>query len=397
MEITDPREIIRRENYDVIVVGGGVAGVCAAVAAARQGVSALLLEKGIVLGGLATAGLISWYEPLCDGAGKKMIGGIPEELLRLAIRDGFDDLPVEWADGGKPVTTKARYATHFSPMIFAMALDGYLKENGVTLLLDSMVVFPAMEGGRCAGVVAESAEGKVFYGAKAVVDATGDAAVLERAGVPTQTGDNFLTYSSQGFTYALACDYAKDKNLAKFRKWIWAGSDLEGHGHPEGMKKFIGATAAEITEFVLTGRKMLFDQIRGGGKDDRDVVALPSMPQFRTVRHLVGEYVFTGRELDQKFDDAVGSAGDFRSSGKHYQIPYGCLYHRDFDNLLAAGRVVSATGDGWEVTRVIPVAAMTGQAAGVAAALCASGGKRAGEIDIRLLQRRLRDGGVLFE
>ena len=73
-----------KESYDVIVVGGGVAGVAAAVSASREGSRVLLIEKSFNLGGLATGGLISWYEPLCDGAGKQIIYGIAEELIRLS-------------------------------------------------------------------------------------------------------------------------------------------------------------------------------------------------------------------------------------------------------------------------------------------------------------------------
>ena len=77
-----------REAYDVIVVGGGIAGISAAVAAGRLGSRVLLIEKGILLGGLATVGLISWYEPLCDGEGTQLIGGIGEELIRLSTSVG---------------------------------------------------------------------------------------------------------------------------------------------------------------------------------------------------------------------------------------------------------------------------------------------------------------------
>lgn len=83
---------------EVIVVGGGIAGVAAAVAAARSGADVLLLEKGALLGGLATNGLISWYEPLCDGHGEQLMTGLAEELLRLSIRYGDDTLPRIWKD-----------------------------------------------------------------------------------------------------------------------------------------------------------------------------------------------------------------------------------------------------------------------------------------------------------
>ena len=76
----DAIEPIKRENYDVIVVGGGIAGIAAAVSAAREGMKTFLIEKSFNLGGLATGGLISWYEPLCDGKGNQMIFGIAEEL-----------------------------------------------------------------------------------------------------------------------------------------------------------------------------------------------------------------------------------------------------------------------------------------------------------------------------
>ena len=92
MFFDDKRQVIEKESYDVVVVGGGIAGIAAAVSSARCGAKTLLIEKQINLGGLATVGLISWYEPLCDGKGKQMIYGIGEELIKLSIKYGFDNL-----------------------------------------------------------------------------------------------------------------------------------------------------------------------------------------------------------------------------------------------------------------------------------------------------------------
>ena len=94
-EFTFERTAKRGPRFDVIVVGGGIAWICAAVSAARSGVSVLLIEKSINLGGLATSGLISWYEPLCDGKGKQMIYGMAEELIRLCAKYSFDNLSRE--------------------------------------------------------------------------------------------------------------------------------------------------------------------------------------------------------------------------------------------------------------------------------------------------------------
>ena len=91
------------DSADVIVVGGGIAGVAAAVAAARQGADVMILEKTALFGGLATNGLISWYEPLCDGQGTQLMYGLPEELLRLSVRYGPDTLPAIWKDRSVPV------------------------------------------------------------------------------------------------------------------------------------------------------------------------------------------------------------------------------------------------------------------------------------------------------
>ena len=85
MNFQDKRPIVEKGSYDVVVVGGGIAGVASALAASRQGASTLIIEKTIAFGGLATTGLISWYEPICDRAGTQMMGGLAEELLRTLI------------------------------------------------------------------------------------------------------------------------------------------------------------------------------------------------------------------------------------------------------------------------------------------------------------------------
>ena len=388
----DKRPILERKPYDVIVVGGGIAGIAAAVAAARNSVSVLLLEKSIVLGGLATAGLISWYEPLCDGNGRQMIFGIGEELIRLSVKDAFDDLDPAWkSPSGIP---QKRFATHFSPTIFAMVLDEYLQENGVDLMLDSHAVYPVMEGKNCKGIMVESKSGREFYPAKAVIDATGDAEIMNRAGVPTVDGKNWFSFVAHYASRDTAKRFADDGNMAGFRKWMWTGSDLAGNGQPEDLGRVAGTTAEEITRFVLEGRKAALRKLRQEPREERDLTMLPFMPQFRTIRRIEGKTLFRGVDKE-RFADNIGDCGDFRRKGKHYQIPYSALYHQAFPNLLAAGRIISAEeGDGWEITRVIPVCALTGQAARTAAALCIKQHCSADDLDITLLQDTLRNGGA---
>ena len=153
--VWDNRKIIEKEEADVLVVGGGIAGISAAVSAARKGAKTLLLEKQVNLGGLATCGLISWYEPLCDGNGNQVMGGIAEELIRLSCRDGFDNLPAKWGGDESCSPRNARYSTFFSPTVFSLALDEFVLESGARIRFDTLSVCPVMEGNLCRGVLTE--------------------------------------------------------------------------------------------------------------------------------------------------------------------------------------------------------------------------------------------------
>ncbi len=391
-------ETVTKKAYDIVVVGGGIGGVSAAVAAARSGADVLLIEKSINLGGLATRGLISWYEPLCDGKGHRMIGGIGEELIRLAVSVGLNDLPDEWSDGGEHVPNpQKRYCSHFSPTFFSLALDRWVLQAGVDLVLDSYATYPEMEGHICRGVLTEQASGRAFYPAKVVIDATGDASIACRAGIPCELGDNFLSYWVHDFTYDTACNYVSDDRLAQFRHWNCVGSAANGNGHPDGMRLFHGDSAEEITEFLLKGKALLLERYSGTDPMKREIMTLPEMPQLRTIRHIVGKEMFDGTENGMDCKEPIGVIGDFRRSGRHYAIPFGTLYHPDFPNLLTAGRIIGATGDGWEITRVIPGCAMTGEAAGYTAYLALSHGNRVDGVPYSALRTALEKNRVILD
>ena len=381
-------------EYDVIVCGGGIGGVSAAAAAARNGASVLLIEKGVQLGGLSTSGLISWYEPLCDGLGNRLMGGIAEELLRLAIRFGSDTLDPAWQNGALHADCEKRCATFFSPSMFTMALDSLVIDAGVKVLFDTTVVRPVMEKSFCKGIVVENKSGRGFYSTKVVIDATGDADVLSRAGVPCVNGKNYLTYIGYVLDESSLTKAIESKNLLDARRWTAVGADLWGNGQPDGIPEMDGITAEAVTQFVLAGRRLFFEQVCRRERDQRDVVALPGMAQLRTTRRITGAYELTEADKGMRFYDSVGVAGDFANRGKRYELPLRTLYHPDYPNLLTAGRTISSSGWAWEVTRVIPVSAATGQAAGTLAALCARQDTPVARFDVALLQKQLRSAGV---
>lgn len=382
-------------DYDVIVCGGGVAGVSAAVAARRAGAKeVLLIEKTIVFGGLATIGLISLYEPLCDGEGRKLVYGMPSELLQLCRRYGPDNLPPAWEDDPAGIEGEERYQCHYSPTMFALALDEFLTDAGVHILLDTQVVRPLMKERTCRGVIVENKTGRGFYKAKVLVDATGDAQILTLAGLPVAEGQNYLTCIVHRADREGVSEAAETGDTLALRRWTRYGGGVVGNDHPEGVPLVSGVTAEEITDFVLDGRRMLMDKVRGEERRGRDVLALPQMPQLRKIRRLEGAFTLLPEHVGQSFDDSISTMVDFRQVGQCYELPYRMLYHPRFTNLFAAGRIVSADGWAWDVVRVIPGAVATGEAAGAAAALCAGHGWSAGDLDVSRLQAHLQEQGV---
>lgn len=384
MDLSDKRKIEVKKAYDVIVVGGGIAGVAAAVASARNGVKTLLIEKQINLGGLATVGLINWYEPLCDGNGNQVIFGIAEELIKLSVKYGYENLPAKWGGEGKNIIHYDRYATAYSPSVFSLALDGFVRESGADIRFDTLAVYPVINDGHCDGIVAESVSGKEFYSCKFIIDATGDASVCAAAGLPTVCGENYYVYSCHAYFRKDLAAFKEDNDAAKFRKWICCGGDMYGKNQPEGIKPVIDYNSDTENEFIRWGKSRMLETVKNSDKDSRDIMALPSMPQFRKIRRLEGETVFDASKTE--CENSIGACGDFRKPGPVYNIPFGSLYNRQIDNLLAAGRIISAKGEGWEIVRVIPVCALTGEAAGKAAALSVKGGIRISEINAYLLR-----------
>lgn len=374
-------------EYDIIVAGGGVAGSCAAVAAKRAGIKrVLLLEKGIILGGLATQGLISLYEPICDGQGHKIVYGMGSELMKLCMRYGPDVLPMQWRDDPDAASPDCgKYKTFFSPAMFAMALDEFVLNAGVDILFDTQIVAPVMDKGQCTGLIVENKTGRGVYRARAVIDATGDADIFYRAGAPCITGKNYMTYLAYRTDMEAVSSALAEKNILLARKWTLLGAGPRGNGHPEGIPFIEGTTAEEVTQYVLAGRKMMLDSMRNEDRFSRDLTVLPTMAQFRTTRHIVGAYSIQESDLCRRLPDSIAPIADFSATGEWYEIPYRALYNPSYPNLWTAGRTVSADGWAWVVVRVIPGCACSGQAAGLAAALCLKRGFTADTLPYAIL------------
>jgi len=394
MQFNFPTPEIKKE-YDVVVVGGGVAGAGAALAAARCGASVILLEKSTLLGGLATIGLINWYEPLCDGNGKKLIGGISEEFLHASIKYCQDTLPEDWRTKGESDGQSKRYTTHFSPNAFAIALFELMDNAGVTVRYDTLATHPQMEGGICRGILAETKSGCEYYPCKVIIDATGDAEIFARAGCECENGANFMSFVSHYHKFG----EPHATPMVGMRRWKVSGSGMTGKGQPEGFPLIAGVTSDELNLHVQTGQKILISQLQTMDRNEGEIVALPTMAQFRTIRRIIGDYTLTEENMYTPYDDSIGAFADFRVSRRTqwYEIPYRTLYSSKFPNMLAAGRIISSTGEAWNASRVIPVAVLTGEACGTAAALAVRNGVAPSLLNVPLLQQTLEDNGNIIK
>ena len=378
------------KSYDVIVVGGGIAGVSAAVAARRQGRRVLLIEKASCLGGLATLGLVVLYHPpLDDGQGQKLVGGIAEELLHLSIRYSYGDLPEGWAYGAEEKPGKGRYQTVFNAPAFALSLNELMQKEQIDLLYDALFCIPRMKNSRCEGVSVETKAGRYYYEAKAFVDASGDGDLLHRAGVDmVERPENALTF------WMLSAD------LDSMQKAIDAGDvgkaiHIEAIGanpHEDCLDRdapqYGIRTPEEVSEFIMRGMNMGLARLKSFERNKRCLVSIPGIAEYRKTRALVGEYTLSEKDRELHFDDSIGCTKE-EFEPYRIEIPYRCLYSRQCDNVLSAGRNISSDGRPRDTIRLIAICAQTGEASGIAAAMIAESGKAAADLNVALLQQKL--------
>lgn len=392
--IQKEKQIPVKYQCDVLVAGGGIAGISAALAAARQGADVLLTEQEWMLGGLATAGVVTIFLPLCDGMGNQQIYGIGEELLRLSIKYGYEArYPKAWLENGTPEEKKGpRFEVQFNPQLFAVAAEQLLLENGVRILYGTKVLDVEMEENgegtdaqaRIHRAVLNNREGTCAAEPKVVIDCTGDAEVAYMAGEEMQIYDEnfaslwcyFAQYGKEGSGYRLHAENFKEE------------------------RRFDGTKAEDLSELmILVHKKLLSATMKEREKaDGAEVmpVTMPSIPPIRMTRCIKGAYVLDESEEGKRFTDSIGRTTDWRKRGPVFSVPYRCLYARTA-NLLTAGRNISVTKPMWDITRCIPTCCVSGEAAGVAAALAVKTGKAVMDIDVKQLQGILQRNGIIVD
>lgn len=383
---------MKKCNYNIAVCGGGFGGISAALAAAREGKKVILFEKEYVLGGLGTAGLVTIYLPLCDGVGHQVSFGIAEELLRLSIKYGEEaKYPENWLDGiGTRTEEDKRFQVQYNAQVFAILAEQLLTEAGVDILYGSYVIDAAVKDNKIEHLTVVNKTGKTDYYIDSVIDATGDADIAKFAGAPTETykPGNLLA----------AWYYFTDVEGYKLK--ILGGSrmpkKLPGDAKVCEMysNRYAALEAEELSLMTrLSHEQILHDWLKRRENDPEAVVStIATIPQVRMTRRIIGDYTLTYDEMHKRFDDSIGMVSDWRKRGPVFEVPFRTLYNSSVRNLIMAGRCTSVDDELWDVMRVIPCCAVTGQAAGTAAAMTDD----FSSIDITELQRKLEKSGVVL-
>lgn len=418
-----------RQDVDVFIAGGGPAGCAAAVAAARSGASVFLAEAQYCLGGQGTAGMVPGFMQFGDGE-NFLAAGIGKEILERM-----------WELGG------TEYCKNKSLSIKQEALkrayEELLIEAGVDFLFGVTLIDVLTEGQTITGCVLNGKSGIFVVQAKIYIDCTGDADLAYMAGVECDKGDeNGQMMAGTLCSLWTNIDFARrngsdNRNLEKaIEDGVFENPDL----HLPGMWKIsenigggnIGHTFAvdgtderSLTKALVYGRR-LCDQYKKyykeylTGYENMELVATGAMLGIRETRRVHGIYTLVLADFIRRavFDDEIGrycypvdihasdnsiesfnefltDHTDYRyKKGENYGVPYRILVPEVMDNLLMAGRCVSADRAMQSSIRVMPGCYITGQAAGVSAALCAKEGFSPKDADVHTIQSILVDMGM---
>jgi hypothetical protein len=438
------------EPVDVLVCGGGPAGIGAAVAAARQGVRAMLIESQGCLGGAATNALVGvWLGSYSRDGAYPVIGGIFRELVaRLAAEGGA--IPADQTGAGSRFMGYAAWHTAPIPFEFEACkrlCDQLVLEAGVRVRYMTTFIAPKLDAGQIEGVYVHSKQGLEFIPARLIVDATGDADVAARAGCPTIKGreeDGLLSPTSLIFVvedveYQAFEQYCRTTGDVRLRQivhnirrradWPFPFEIMIALETMHRGRYFIntlrqtgidGTQVEDVTRGLIEGRQQahrlfrLMQQFVPGFAKARLVQTAPVLG-IRETRRIVGDYQVTTDDLIQgrQFDDTIALSGyqwdmadpkrpsvqrmeGTQTARPYAEIPYRCLLPQQVTNLIVAGRCLSTDWDAMGPLRIMPACFAMGQAAGTAAALALEQHQDFRQVDVPLLlQNLLRQGAIL--
>ncbi len=428
-QISYQKEIPLYGEYDVVVLGGGPSGVCAAISAARQGAKTLLVEAMPALGGMATGGLVGPFMTNYDRDGNEQtVGGIFSEIVdRLKKYSAV--IPSEEVETRTVYTSFIkryhRHVTPFDSFYLEIVLDEMVREAGVELLCYTKFADCITKEGVIQYVILTALEGLIAVSAKNFIDCTGNAAVAEKAGVPTYKGDEESGIPQPG-TLMFEVGGADDEKYkaldgrpekpVKAYKTPTKGRYKVNHYHVYNVD---AANSKSLTDAHGKARYQVLDAYavlrdKTPGFEHSEITAVASVLGIRESRHIEGEYKITVQDVSSgtKFDDRIavygfgmdvhsrseGEKGNFKIEiAPRYYIPFRSLLPKNCRNLLVAGKTISCQSQAVGGMRCMPAVMAMGQAAGIAAAMSANEEVPLREISLAQLQNELRHRGAIID
>lgn len=434
---------------DVVVCGGGVSGFAAAVAAARTGADTILIESGGFLGGTATKGLVGPFMTCYDAKGQRqIIQGLFSELVdRLILEKGArSHRECRGGDAFSAYRTVGHFGvTPFDAETLKRVTEKMCLEAGVRLLYHTTVIGCEKTGNVLTHVYAAAPDQILSVSANMFIDTTGSATLAEKAGAQTMrgNGDGILQTASTFFIISGVDKKVLDAHMNAnpqmrdrfFMDAIEAGQQdgsfpcgtqkLRIFERPDGTWTVNMAqvdeqlneldcetvTQAEIAQRVQIMQIIAFLRRHIPGLEHIQLVATASDIGVRESRRMVGRTVFSLEDVQsaRKFEDRIAVCANsidiHQKKGvsytahntENYTIPLSCLISNSIDNLLTAGKSLSADRYAFAAVRVMPPCMAMGEAAGITAALAASQGIRAAEVSYKEVQQHLLQNGAVLD